>query len=431
MKKLLTILVAVSFGSLAVVARVGTMPPVAVAAGSCIGARTLSVASTDLLNDSSTIAAAAEGDAIALVRSGQVTRLTPPEHGAGMIRHVSLRPGVGTTYVRDRAGGDVVVAQTPDGVRRFRANGEALNPSFSATGDIVWAQGAGLRIVAARSDAIGRIAGPVRLGLTFSPRFDGDGTIVAGIVSPPTEAVPGDERLSNLWRYDFGSKRWTEVTRFSAGADQWSVVRTPFVAPDGSMEFVRVHGRASVDREPTFELWQVRGAVASKVRSLPGEMYLAGFDGPARLWNLREAATGSWRIDIERRDGTLRQVGCGAVAVDPLDHPDPDRRVQPRRTARASRRVDAHAEQATPSASIDQILVGDFSSSDAANDVAARIRSAFGSSATVIDSTQAPTVVRPGVWAVIVPLSGDPEGDLARFREALPDLADWSWIVSL
>jgi hypothetical protein len=430
MKKLLTILVAVFFGSLAVVARVGTRPPVAAAAGSCIGARTPSVANTDLMNDSSTIAAA-DGDAIALLRSGQVARLTPPEHGAGMIRHVSLRPGVGTTYVRDRAGGDVVVAQTPDGVRRFRANGEALNPSFSATGDVVWAQGAGLRIVAAYSDTIGRIAGPVRQGLTFSPRFDGDGTIVAGIVSPPTEAVPDDERLSNLWRYDVGSHRWTEVTRFSAGADKWSVVRTPFVSPDGSVEFVRVHGRASADRQPTFELWQLRGAVASKVRSLPGEMYLAGFDGSARLWNLRDAATGSWRIDLEQPDGSLRQVGCGAVAVDPLDHPDPDRRVQPRRTAPASRRVGA-AEQATPSTQIDEILVGDFSSSDAANDAAARIRSAFGSSATVIGSTQAPAVVRPGVWAVIVPLSSDdPEGDLARFREALPDLADWSWIVSL
>ena len=37
-----------------------------------------------------------------------------------------------------------------------------------------------------------------------------------------------------------------------------------------------------------------------------------------------------------------------------------------------------------------------------------------------------------GVWAVVVPIAtDDPEGDLARFRQALPDLADWSWIVSI
>ena len=148
----------------------------------------------------------------------------------------------------------------------------------------------------------------------------------------------------------------------------------------------------------------------------------------------RRGATGSWRIDLEDADGSLRQVGCGAVAVDPLDRPDPDRRASTRRAAPPSRRVAGPAGQATTQTtppSIDEILVGDFASLDAANDAAARIHDAFGSSATVIDSTQAPAVVRPGVWAVIMPVSDDPEGDLARFREALPDLADWSWIVSV
>ena len=56
----------------------------------------------------------------------------------------------------------------------------------------------------------------------------------------------------------------------------------------------------------------------------------------------------------------------------------------------------------------------------------------IGSPATVVDATQAPAVLRPGVWAVIVPItSDDPEADLARFRQALPDLADWSWVVSI
>jgi hypothetical protein len=426
MKKLTTILVAASFGGLAVVARLGVTPPAAIAAGSCRGARSPAVADAAALTTGS-IVAAADGDAIAAVRGGQVTRVTPPDGGAGVLRHVSARAGVGTAYVRDRRSGDVVVADTPAGVRRFRVHGEALNPSLSATGRLVWAQGGGLRIVGAGSQAVGRIAGPVRHGTAFSPQFNEDGTIVAAIGSPAIGAVPEDEYVSNLWRYDGGSGRWTQLTRFRGGADRWSVVRTPFLASDGSVEFVRVHGRASFDRSPTFELWRLRRATATIVRSLPREMYLAGFDGSARLWNLRDGATGSWTIDREQADGSLQQVGCGAVAVDPLDRPDPDRR--------SSGRTVGAAEQGTTethASGLDEILVGDFSSSDAANQAAARIRSVIGSPATVVDATQAPAVLRPGVWAVIVPItSDDPEADLARFRQALPDLADWSWVVSI
>jgi hypothetical protein len=423
MKKLLTILVAASFGGLAVVARTGMTPPAAIAAGTCPGARTMAVADATALLAGPTVAAA-DGGAIGILRGGQVGRVLPPEHGNGVLRHVAFRAGVGTTYVRDRAGGDVVVAETADGVRRFSAHGEALNPSFSAAGDLVWAQGAGLRLVAPGSDVVGRIQGPMRHGMAFSPRFLDEGTILAAIASPPIDAVPEDEYLSDLWRYDTGSDTWTQLTHFTGGDDRWSVVRTPFVAPDGSVEFIRVNGRASADLQPAYELWRLRGSTASRLRTLPGEMYLAGFDGSARLWNLRDGSTGSWTIDRERADGSLEQVGCGAVAVDPLDRPDPDRR--------SSRRVSGAAQSTTEPSQVDQILVGDFSSVDAANQAAARIRLVTGSAATVVDATQAPAVVRPGVWAVVVPItSEDPEGDLARFREALPDLADWSWIVSI
>ncbi len=426
MKKLMTILVAATFGGAALAARTGMTPQAASAAGSCRGARAPAVADAAGSTIGSTVAAA-DGDAIATVRGGQVTRVTPPDRGAGVLRHVSTRAGVGTTYVRDRRGGDVVVAETSAGVRRFRAHGEALNPSLSATGRLVWAQGGGVRIVGAGSRTARRVAGPVGHGTAFSPLFDDDGTIVAGIASPATEDVPEDEYVSNLWRYDDGSSRWTQLTWFRGGADRWSVVRTPFPAPDGSVEFVRVHGRASLDRSPAFELWRLRGSSATEVRSLPGEMYLAGFDGSARLWNLRDGTTGSWTIDREQADGSLQQVGCGAVAVDPLDRPDPDR-WSSGRTAGATEQgtTETHAS------GLDEILVGDFSSSDAANQAAGRIQSAIGSPAAVVDATQAPAVLRPGVWAVIVPItSDDPEGDLERFRQALPDLADWSWVVSI
>jgi hypothetical protein len=426
MKKLITIFVAASFGGLAVIARLGATPQAAIAAGSCRGARSPAVATAAGWAIGSTVAAA-DGDAIAIVRGGQVTRVTPSDRGAGVLRHVSSRAGVGTTYVRDRRGGDVVVADTPTGVRRFRAHGEALNPSLSATGRLVWAQGGGLRIAGAGSKAVRRIAGPFRNGMAFSPSFNDDGTILAAIASPAIDAVPEDEYVSDLWRYDGGSDRWTQLTRFRGGADRWSVVRTPFHTSDGSVEFVRVHGRASLDRSPDFELWRLRGSTATRLRSLPGEMYLAGFDGSARFWNLRDGATGSWKIDREQADGSLLQVGCGAVAVDPLDRPDPDRR--------SSGRTVGAAEQGTTethASGLDEILVGDFSSSDTANQAAARIQSVIGSPATVVDATQAPAVLRPGVWAVIVPItSEDPEADLARFRQAFPDLADWSWVVSI
>jgi hypothetical protein len=270
------------------------------------------------------------------------------------------------------------------------------------------------------------IEGPTHHGVAFSPVFRDDGTIVVGIVSSSAGAAPEDESLSNLWRYDAVSDGWRRLTDFSSSADRWTVVRTPFVAPDGSVEFVRVHGRASLDRAPAYELWRLHGRSATMLRSLSGEMYLAGFDGSLRLWNVREGSTGAWAIDREQPDGSFHRVGCGAVEVDPLDRPDPDRRSSTRSARQPA------ATTPTSAAGVEQILVGDFSNSDAADQAAARIEAAVGSSATVVDSTQAPAVVRPGVWAVVVPIAtDDPEGDLARFRQAFPDLADWSWIVSI
>jgi len=372
---------------------------------------------------SGTTVAAVDGGAISILRGGRIGHVSPPEHGPGVIRHVSVAAGVGTAYVRDRDGHDLVVSDTRAGVRRFRAHGEALNPSLSADGQLVWAQAGGLRLVGSGSASVRRIAGPMRRDTAFSPVFRDDETIVAAIASPPVAAVPEDEYLSNLWRYHAGAG-WTELTHFSGGADRWTVVRTPFRAPDGSIEFVVVHGRASLDRPPAFALWRLTRSIATRVRSLPGEMYLAGYDGSARLWNLRDGLTGAWEIDREGADASLERVACGAVAVDPLDRPDPDRRWSMRSTETDP------SQSSAPD--VDQILVGDFSSSDAAGEAAGRITSAFGASATVVDSSSAPAVVRPGVWAVVVGVtSDDPEGDLARFRQALPEFADWSWIVSI
>jgi hypothetical protein len=262
--------------------------------------------------------------------------------------------------------------------------------------------------------------------MTFSPMFASSTTIVVAVAAPPTAAVPEDEYLSNLWRYDLGSSRWAQVTHFSGGADRWTIVRTPFLAPDGSIQFVRMSGRASIDRAPQYQLWRLRGNVARRLRVLPGEMYLAGFDGAARLWNIRAGASGAWLIRRERADGSLVDAGCGAVRVDPLDRTDPDLR-----SGGGPSAIGATSLSDSPAG--DAILVGDFSSVAAANGASATIAAAFGSTPSIVDARIQPAVIRPGVWAVLIPIAtgADAEAELTRFRTAVPAFAGWSWIVSV
>ena len=425
MKKVITFVVAVAVGALGVAARPGGAAPPASAVARCDGGG-------PARSDMHALAvgagfASADGTAISQTSPARTEVVVPPDGGRGVVRHVSSRPGVGTTYVRDRKGGDLVVSVTGHGVRRFATRDEALQPSLSAHGDLVWAERSGLRLVPAGARTPTRIAGPTRGGVTFSPVFASPRTIVVGVAAPPTAAVPEDEYLSNLWRYDLRSSRWVRSTHFRGGPDRWSIVRTPFLAPDGSIQFVRVSGRPSMDRGPRFELWQLRGDIAKRLRPLPGEMYLAGFDGYARLWNVREGATGAWLIRRERADSSLEDAGCGAVMVDPLDRVDPD--VRSGRRSSSIGGVDA----TTSSPVGDAILVGDFSSFAAANDASATIGSALGSTPSIIDAKSQPAVVRPGVWAVLIPVAAgaDSEAELARFRAMVPAFAGWSWIVSV
>ena len=430
-KKLMTAAAAIALSGFLLAGRPVSGPSVAVAAANCRGDRHHAVVDGAGLRKGAAIAAA-DGGVIALVGGGSDLRVAPADHASGVIRHPSSRPGVGTTYVRDRAGGDVVVAVTAAGTRRFVAHGEATHPSLSPEGSLVWAQGAGLRLAAPGAGTTRTIRGPQRHGTAFSPVFVRNDVIVAGIAAPATGAVPEDEYASDLWRYASRSGRWVRLTHFAGGADRWSIVRTPFLAPDGSIEFVRVHGRASQDGEPVFELWRLRGSVAQQVRVLPGEMYLAGFDGAARLWNLADGSTGAWTIQRETEDGHVEMVGCGAVAVDPLDRTDPDRRPGTRWASLSGSASTATGSETDQVSATTEILVGDFASRGDADAAASSIRSGFGDTPTVIDSTQAPTVIRPDVWAVVVPVGvDDPESDLARFRATIPELAGWSWLVSI
>jgi hypothetical protein len=112
------------------------------------------------------------------------------------------------------------------------------------------------------------------------------------------------------------------------------------------------------------------------------------FDGHARLWNLREGATGAWLIRRERADGSLEDAGCGAVMVDPLDARIP--------TPVGAEHGDRRSDTTASSPAGDAILVGDFSSVAAASDASATIGSALGSTRASSDAKTQPAVVRPG-----------------------------------
>ena len=423
-KGLVTFVVALAIGTLGGAARPGGAAAPASAVARCDGGRPARSDVRGLAVGAGF--AGADGGSILQTSPAGTELIAPPDRARGIVRHVASRAGVGTAYVRDRKGGDLVVSVTGRGVRRYSTHAEASQPSLSARGDLVWAERSGLRLVGANARSPRPIAGPIPGGTTFSPLFASRTTIVIAVAAPPTAAVPEDEYLSNLWRYDLRSSRWVQVTHFSGGVDGWTIVRTPFLAPDGSIQFVRMSGRASVDRAPRYQLWRLRGNVARPLRVLPGEMYLAGFDGAARLWNIRAGATGAWLIRRERADGTLADAGCGAVMVDPLDRPDPDMRSGGRASA-----IGATSLSQSPAG--DAILVGDFSSAAAADGASATIGAAFGSTPSIVDARTQPAVVRPGVWAVLIPIATgvDAEAELARFRTAVPAFAGWSWIVSV
>ena len=158
MKKVITFVVAVAVGALGVAARPGGAAPPASAVARCDGGG-------PARSDMHTLAvgagfAGADGTAISQTSPAGTEVVVPPDGGRGVVRHVSSRPGVGTAYVRDRKGGDLVVSVTGRGIRRFATRDEALQPSLSAQGDLVWAERSGLRLVPAGARTPTRIAGP-------------------------------------------------------------------------------------------------------------------------------------------------------------------------------------------------------------------------------------------------------------------------------
>ena len=395
------------------------------------------------------LAAAAGGRTLVMLDANGRRRASAAEvNGAGVVRHVATRAGSGTAYVLDEAGPDTVVIRTPGRVIRLAQPAEASHPAWSSDGKLVWSLGSSLRIWSPSDGSTESIAAPAGAVAVFSPVFTSVDTVLAvvGEVEPGFDRTE-DEGLDNLWRVDLRTGRWSRVTTFRATGDRMLAIRTPLRRADGSIEFVIVRGVSSALRLPSFELWHVTPAGdVAKLRGLPREMYLAGVLDGKRVWNIDDRSSGTWRLFIES-SGRLVDLGCGAVQVDPRDVADPDRgpatgRDEPSPT---STPLPTGTVSPMPSSSptvapdpvdghIAGILVGDFSSVDAANDGVATIQQAFEGAAVleVVDSLTAPNIVRPGVWAVVMLLPGDTDvlDALGDFRSRLPQYQDWSWVVS-
>ena len=344
-----------------------------------------------------------------------------------MLRHVATGDA-GVAYVRDQVGADEVVISTDRGTTVVRQRGEVFHPAWSRRGALAWGLDDRL-VIRSASGAVRSIRGPRPGGLLVAPVFDGN-DVIAVVSAAATRAVPEDEWSNDLWRYRPTRDAWERLTTFGAGSDAWTAIRTPIAAPDGSILFVVIRGRGSASGLPRFALWRLRDDDAHRVRALDDERYLAGFGTSGDLlWNVPDRASATWLIQVDAPSGAVT-VGCGAVAVDPMDEPDPDRTGHESRVA---------ASRSTPQVPGDPIepalLVGDFASELAAGLVAGQLARAYAGAlpVDVIRGGAGSVTVQPGRWAVVVRLPATTDGarELSALRAVFPALSEHSWIVVL
>jgi hypothetical protein len=350
----------------------------------------------------------------------------PAAPSGSMLRHVSISDA-GIAHVVDRPGEDLIVLTGRDGTtRQFAQRGEAMHPAWSRDGTLAWGLDDRL-VVRAPEGSIRSMRGPRQGGIVVAPVFDG-GSIVSVVAAAPTPAVPEDEWSDDLWRFRPGPSTWRRLTSFPADGDRWTAIRTPVVAPDGSIEFVVIRGWATRTTLPRFELWRLRGGQVERIGRLDAERYLAGFDTEGhRLWNVPDRETASWSIVAETPASEVT-VGCGAVAVDPMDVADPDR------SGSGDASGEGPASRSLPMDPVEAaLLVGDFAARSAAAVVAHEVAEAFagGYPVDVVRGAARSPIVRPDRWAVLVrlPATTDGASELARLRALLPGYAQHSWIV--
>jgi len=328
---------------------------------------------------------------------------------SGLLRHVAVESGQGTAFVEDRVGDDSLRIMTPGGTFTLSGDGEVTQPSWSPSGKLAWAVDMKrVEVWDADIEKIVTIGAPQAATAIFSPVFTRAG--VAAVLSEPVRGSGPDEDevLNNLWRYDARDDSWDRVTSFTATPERWTAVRTPIVTDDGAVLFVRVSGRSDATAPPSFSLWRWRTGAATKVRDLPGEMFLAGMRGDRLMWNVYTPRCGDWELFVEGRTD-LESLGCGATLVDPVNIKDPDLLVEEAERAASPETGDVPVA----------VVVGDFRTMRRANAVARTV----GVAARVITNEDAPLAVRPDAYAVAVPVrDGTGTALLRQVRRTLPDL---------
>jgi hypothetical protein len=350
--------------------------------------------------------------------------------GHGTIKHAAVRPGVGTAYVIDRAGADIVVAMTREGRDVLPQASEASNPTWSASGRLAWSTGSAILVRDPVSGRIDELPAPVQGAHVFAPVFLSDRRIAA-VVSPPTDdRVPEGEQLNDLWATDVAGTRWRRLTHFRAGGDEWVAVRTP-IARAGGIDFVRIGARGSSTAAPRFELWRFAHGAASRVRRLAGERYLAGRLRGQLIWNRPDPSNNRFLLQIEQASG-MRTIGCGAVLVDPIDVSDPDRRSGGSYVPLREERPDLGTASGAGAEEV-SVIVGDFQTVAEAEAVVREIRRDYpGSLVEVVENDDAPLAIRPGVFGALLhlPREADPSAAIAAFRAVLPAYSTNSWVVT-
>ncbi|MGH2752166.1 MAG: hypothetical protein ACRDK3_15030 [Actinomycetota bacterium] len=341
---------------------------------------------------------------------------------AGVVRHVVERPGVGTAFVEDRPGADLLRVTIGGDSKTAPTSGEVTNPAISESGSIAWAEDhSTIKLWDPHTDELTSLGRPQGTTAVFSPAFVTEDQI-ASVAQEPVPGVPGeDDGLNNLFEVDAVTGDWTALTAFEGRPDDWTALRTPVVAPAGDVLFVRVRGDSQATVPPTFELWSAGGEEALKIAQLPGEMYLAGFQENTRLWNAPSEFCDDWGLYEETANG-LDRIGCGAVLADPLDAVDPDLEHE-QHSDFAAPVGHAHGELG--------VMVGDFGSRAEAAAVAARMDQVAGLRVATHDSM--PHAVAPGAWVVVRPVAPgiSPEAALETVRRELPDLAGTVFIGPL
>jgi hypothetical protein len=372
--------------------------------------------------------AALAGEKIVAIDGGDREAYVAAGIGNGLLRHVASALERGTAYVTDREGPDTIVLVRREGVSQIAGSGEITHPAWSPAGALVWAVDfKALKVFKPQDESMRTIAAPDGSRAIFSPVFTGPKELTAIVEEPISGDTEDDDGLNNLWRYDFDTGRWTRITRFGATAERWSVLRTPVVAEDGTVFFVRLEGVASETRPPAFELWSLREGVASKARDLPKEMFLGGVNDEGLVWNIYDGL--EWRL-YQETDTGLVDMGCGAVMVDPRAQPDPDIKAEEASPMQESRSMEPGTGNDVLGDAELAVLLGDFGSRREAERIARRLGLP---GLEVVDHGSSPLAIAPGMWGLAkrLPADADPTRALDDLRHRFPGYEDRSWIVSL